>query len=433
VDGSGSAYITGNTGSTDFPVTPGAFQTSPRGDFVTKLNAAGTGLVYSTYLGSRGGDSISGIAVDGSGGAYITGSTNSTDFPTTLGAFQTTLRGARNAFVTKLNAAGTGLVYSTYVGGRGGDYAYGIALGDSGAAYITGRTDSTNFPTTPGAFQTKLKGTSGNAFVTKLNASGSALVYSTYLGGSGRDQGSSIAVDASGDAYVTGQTGSFDFPTTPGAFQTALRGGGDAFITKLNASGAALVYSTFLGGARDDFGTGIGVDSAGDAYITGYTFSANFPIRNAFQPTYGGAGNAFVTEINPGGSALVYSTYLGGSNGDYGFGIAVDTSGNAYVTGRTASGDFPTKNAFQPTNHGNTNAFVAKFPYFGIATHLGVSAPASTTAGVGVSVTVTALSEDDNPDAKYRGTIHFTGNDPQANLPSDYTFTAADKGCIFST
>jgi hypothetical protein len=186
-----------------------------------------------------------------------------------------------------------------------------------------------------------------DAFVTKLNPAGSALVYSTYLGGSYRDGGNGIAVDSSGDGYVTGATYSTDFPITPGAFQTVCNGGsncnesGDAFVTELNSTGSALVYSTYLGGSYQDVGNGIAVNSSGDAYVTGTTSSYNFPITTgAFQTTSSGESDAFVTELNPAGSALVYSTYLGGSNSNQGQGIAVDSSGYAHVTGGTASIDF---------------------------------------------------------------------------------------------
>jgi Beta-propeller repeat/Abnormal spindle-like microcephaly-assoc'd, ASPM-SPD-2-Hydin len=373
VDSSGNAYVTGVTSSPDFPITPGAFQTTLSGSgnaFLTKLNPSGSALVYSTYLGG-GGDSGQGIALDSSGDAYLTGSTSSPNFPTTPGAFQTTCGGGCNgtgdAFVTELNPAASALVYSTYLGGSSNDQGFGIAVDSSGNAYVTGATSSTDFPTTPGAFQTALSG-SGNAFLTKLNPSGSALVYSTYLGGGG-DSGQGIALDSSGDAYLTGSTSSSNFPTTPGAFQTTCGGGcnstGDAFVTELNPTASALVYSTYLGGSSNDQGFGIAVDSSGNAYVTGATSSPDFPLMNPAQPNYGGQTDGFVAEVNPSGSALVYSTYLGGSSNDQGSGIAVDSSGNAYVTGATSSTDFPTTTgAFQTACGGGCSpypdAFVAK-------------------------------------------------------------------------
>ena len=366
VDASGKAYVTGETSSLDFPTMNASQPASAGGGdaFVSKLNAAGSALVYSTYLGGSGSDAGTGIAVDGLGNAYVTGQTRSTTFPTTSGAFQTSFGGGfSNAFVSKLNAGGSALAYSTYLGGSRFDLGSGIAVDASGNAYVTGQAGSTNFPITSGAFQTSLRG-SGDAFVSKLSAAGSALVYSTFLGGSGFDLGLGVAVDASGNAYVTGETLSSDFPTTSGALQTSFGGGySDAFVSKLNAAGSALVYSSYLGGRGGDQGSGIVVDASGDAYVTGLTDSADFPTVDPLQPRYGGGGNVFVTKLNAAGSALVYSTYLGGRGGDLGSGIAVDASGNTYLTGSTGSPDFPTVNPFQPAKAGAVfafDAFVAK-------------------------------------------------------------------------
>jgi hypothetical protein len=373
VDSPGNAYVTGYTFSPNFPVTLGAFQTTLNGDavdnaFVTKINPTGSALVYSTYLGGDFEDLGVGIAVDSSGDAYVTGAAKSGDFPVTPGAFQTTCDISEVqtcAFVTKFNLAGSALVYSTYLGGGGVDAVNdgsGIAVDSSGNAYVTGATSSPTFPVTPGAFQTTLNGAVDNAFVTKIDPSGSALVYSTYLGGSGVDDGSGIAVDSSGNAYVTGATSSPNFPVTPGAFQTTLNGADNAFVTKINPTGSALVYSTYLGGSGQDLGLGIALDGTGDAYVTGITSSTSFPTMNPLQPAYGGgAWDAFVAKINRAGSALVYSTYLGGNGSDYGYGIAVDHTGNAYVIGNTLSPNFPvTLGAFQTTYGGDQDAFVAK-------------------------------------------------------------------------
>ena len=369
-------------------------------------------LVYSTYLGGSGsaddtyGDSATAIAVDAAGNAYVAGVTTSADFPVTQGALQTTYDacGPANcdaAFVTKLNASGTALLYSTYLGGAGGAYANALAVDGSGNAYIAGIA-TTGFPVTPGAFQT----TNGsfpngaNAFVTKLNPTGSALVYSTYLGGGtsylGGDSAAALAVDNAGNAYVAGVAFSDNFPVTAGAFQTKNNAtlASNAFVSKLDPAGSALVYSTYLGGSgrilfsigpqvwQGDGATGLAVDSDGSAYVTGYAYSADFPVTaGAFQKTnralvpYGPGGvaasynrtNAFVTKLNPAGTALVYSTYLGGSGtsvyGDNPTGLAVDGSGNAYVTGWAYSTDFPvTQGAFQTTNRSpaGDNAFVTK-------------------------------------------------------------------------
>jgi len=315
-------------------------------------------LSYSTYLGGSGGNVGYGIAVDATGNTYVTGFTTGS-FPTTAGAYQTTFGGGTDAFVTVLNALGSALLYSTYLGGSGFDVGNGIAVDATGNAYVTGYTTG-SFPTTAGAYQTTFGGGT-DAFVTVLNALGSAPLYSTYLGGSGYDVGYGLAVDATGNAYVTGYTGG-SFPTTAGAYQTTFGGGAtDAFVTKLSPVGS-LLYSTYLGGGGDNVGYGIAVDATGNAYLTGYT-NGSFPTTaGAYQTTYGGGGtDAFVTVLNALGSALLYSTYLGGSGYDVGKGIAVGATGNAYVTGYT-TGSFPTTaRAYQTTYGGGYyDPFVTK-------------------------------------------------------------------------
>jgi hypothetical protein len=390
LDASGNAYVSGSTRSSDFPISSGAFQTALASGtyyntFVSKLNASGSALLYSTYLGGSGGDyGVGGaggdyatsVAADASGNAYVTGVTYSSDFPTTSGAFQTSIVAhGPNAFVSKLNAAGSSLLYSTYLsqsGQVGHSQGGGIAVDASGNAYVTG-TASADFPTTPGAFQTTFGGGEINAFVSKLNAAGSGLLYSTYLGGSSYDVGGGIAIDASRNAYVTGYTLSSDFPTTPGAFQTASGGGidypYDAFVSKLNATGSALLYSTYLGGSNADVGAGIAVDASGNAYVTGGTYSTDFPTTpGAFQTTLDGNIDCFVSKLNPTGSALVYSTYLGGTGFDQGSGIAIDASGNAFVIGDTDSSNFPTTpGAVQTTYSSDGNAFVTTLNTIGSA------------------------------------------------------------------
>ncbi len=353
VDASGAAYVAGSTSSTNFPVTPGAARPTSGGDdaFVAKLNATGTAFVYATYLGGSGGDYGSGVAVDASGMAYVTGSTTSTDFPATMGAAQATFGGgAFDAFVVKLNATGTAFVYATYlggggVGGSGTDGGNGIAVDGSGAAYITGETRSMNFPVTIGVAQATYGGSGtygGDAFVVKVNATGTAFVYATYLGGSGDDSGRGIAVDGSGTAYVMGRTESTSFPVTPGAAQ-AIYGGGifDAFVAKLNTEGTNFVYATYLGGSVGDQGNGIAVDGGGAAYITGATSSTNFPITSGAVQATSSGGSAFVSKLNTTGTGFVYSTCLGGGGEDFGNGIAVDGSGAAYIIGYTSSTNFP--------------------------------------------------------------------------------------------
>jgi len=426
VDAAGNAYVTGRTLSTSFPTTPGAFQVTFGGGFfdafVTKLNGDGSALVYSTYLGGSVDDRGNAIAVDAAGNAYVTGSTSSNNFPTTSGAVQPTCGiSGGDAFVSKLNETGTTLVYSTCLGGSGGQFGNGIAVDVAGNAYVTGQTTSPNFPTTLGAFQPSPHGGIAHAFVTKVNPTGTGLVYSTYLGGSGIDLGNGIAVDVAGNAYVTGFAGSTDFPTTPGAFQTARASSSDAFVTKVNPTGTGLVYSTYLGGNADDEGFAIAVDVAGNAYVTGRTNSPNFPTTlGAFQTTFAGGGDAFVTKLNTlasGSASLVYSTYLGGSRADVGFGIAVDVQGNAYVTGSTNSRGFPTTpGAFQTDLAGvaDADAFLTKLTPTGTglvySTYLGGSLAGSLGGGsidqgFGIAVDVA-------------GNAYVTGRTQSRNFPT---------------
>lgn len=393
VDAAGAAVIAGFTESADFPTTPGAYDTTCnscdgyfRNDvFVTKLNATGTALVYSTFLGGSSNDEAHGIALDASGAAYITGRTGSVGFPVTPGSFQQTNQlGGYDSFVTKLNPSGSRLVYSTFLGGEDDDChifgspytSCGIAVDKSGAAYVTGSTQSYEFPVTPGAFQTACNSQcfyAGDGYISKLNPTGTDLVYSTFLGGDQEDYGASIELDAGGAAYVIGSTQSFDFPTTPGAFQTGFAGRSDAFITKLSADGRRLGYSTYLGGPHHpdcpncgDFGYDIAVAGGGAVAVTGYTGSFSFPVTpDAFQKTCGGppvyCGDVFASSLSPDGTKLLYSTYLGGGSQDQGDGIALDAQGFAYLTGYTSSGSFPvTPGAFQGTFRGYSDAFVTK-------------------------------------------------------------------------
>jgi Beta-propeller repeat/Abnormal spindle-like microcephaly-assoc'd, ASPM-SPD-2-Hydin len=384
LDPAGDAYIVGQTLSSDFPTTPGAFQITCSNSckngaaFITELNSSGSALVYSTYLGGTSINQGNAIVLDASLNAYVTGFTQSTNFPTTPGAYQTTCTCSKlsDVFVTELNPTGSGLVYSTYLGGSGQDVGYAIVLDSSDNAYLTGYTHSTNFPTTPGAFQTT-SGANTAAFVTVLNSTGSALVYSTYLGGSTSFTtpceacGTSIAVDALGDAYVGGLTAESNFPTTPGAFQTVLKSspqGHDGFITKLDPTGATLLYSTYVGGSKDDGATAIALDSAGNVWFKGNSQSPDFPVTpGAYQTIWAGDFDAYIAELNPTGSSLLYSSYLGGSGAEFGGAtraLALDTQSppNVYLTGYTDSTNFPTiAGSLQSSLGGSNDAFVSKF------------------------------------------------------------------------
>jgi hypothetical protein len=448
VDSSGSAYVTGYTADavTDFPVTTGSYCETHNGGndvYVSKLNASGTALVYSTFLGGSGDDRGNSIVVDSSGSVYIAGQTSSTAFPTTTGAYDTSQNSGVDAFVTKLSADGTVLPYSTFLGGNGGDFGYGIAIDSSGSAYIAGQTSSANFPATPGVYDTSFNGAI-DAFVTKLSEDGTSVTYSTFIGGSGQDIGYSIAVGSSGNAYVTGYTNSGAFPTTPGAFDESHNGSNDAFVFKLNADGTALLFSTFLGGTGADQGKGIVLDSAGNAYIIGTTTSSFPTTTGAYDISFNGDNDAFVTQLHSKGGVLLYSTYLGGTGNDQGLGIALDSLGNAYITGIASSG-FPfTAGAYDTSQNGNRDSFVAKLalwksPYLVVGN---INAQYGTTAvpvkvmlahpydGSGISGKTLSVSVNGGASNDYttdaNGEIAFTydvtGTNAGTNLPIVATF-----------
>jgi hypothetical protein len=355
VDGAGSAYVTGETSSSDFPVAS-AFDAGYNGGgkdaFVTKLSPAGNSLDYSTYLGGSNTDYGTGIAVDETGSACMTGRTYSLNFPTFY-PLDDSLGGEYDAFVVKLGPDGDNLIYSTYLGGSGGDVGYGVAVDGSRQTFVVGATGSSDFPT-QNEYQTSQGG--ADVFVTKVASDGGSMIYSTYIGGAAEDWGYGIAVDAAGCAHVTGKTTSSDFPTAA-PFGGSHVGGWDAFVTKLNSAGNTLVYSSYLGGSGTDYGDGIALDPNGIASVTGATGSPDFPIQNQFQ-AYQGAADVFVTQVATTGNSLVFSTYVGGGGEDFGCGIAVSGC-NAYVTGKTGSTNFPTQNAYQ-TGQGGVDVFVTE-------------------------------------------------------------------------
>ncbi len=425
VGADGTAYLTGGTTSLDFPtVNPvQAANGSGQDCFVSRLSADGSTLLYSTYLGGNNGDAGLDIAVDPAGNACVAGNTSATNFPT-VNALQPSRSGPLDAFVAKLPPAGAPLVYSTYLGGSAGEEGHGIAVDAAGSAYITGGTESTDFPTA-NPLQAAHAGGSWDAFVTKLNASGSARVYSTYLGGAGSEFGHGIATDASGNAFVGGATSSANFPTL-NPLQPASAGGTDAFVTKLNASGSALVYSTYLGGAGIDRvwnSGGLAVDAAGNAVVTGETQSANFPVATPVQPAPGGGRDAFAAQLNASGSALLFSTYLGGSgDNDTGRCVAADLFGNLYVCGATNSANFPVLNPYQATLRGTDDAFLVK-----IATGPPPAPPAgpSNLTATAVSQTRIDLAWQDNAGdesgfriERWNGTVFFPVATVGANVTS---------------
>jgi uncharacterized protein (TIGR03437 family) len=381
VDAEGSIFLTGQTFSPNFP-TKAPVDTALDGAndaFVLKLDATGSRLLYSTYLGGRGSNDRGwAITVDKAGNVYFVGETNSLNFPT-ANAAQPSTRGNGDAFAVKLNIAGNVLLYSTFLGGSLNDVAYAIALDQFDNAYITGRTESTNF-LIKNALQTTLRG-QRDPFVLRLDPDG-VLVASTYFGGAPASNGGlddeagyGIAVDSLQNVYVTGVTTSPLFPTA-NAVQPTFGGVEDSFVAKLDLTGAQVIYASYLGGQRADAGRGIAVDGYSNVYVTGYTISSDFPLKNPLQPVYGSASDAFITKLNAKGDALVYSTYLGGS-GDENTGlisdaipvgsVAVDALGYVYLTGKTGSADFPLARAIQPNFLGKSDAFLSKLDPAGTA------------------------------------------------------------------
>jgi hypothetical protein len=356
-------------------------------------------LEYSTYLGGTGDDEGTVMALDSEGNVYVAGITDSVDLPATGPSPPGFAGGSQDVFVAKMDATGSRLIYLTYIGGAGQETATGIAIDASGNAWVTGFTDSRNFPTL-NALQPDNRG-GFDAFVVKLGPAGN-LIYSTYLGGSANDAGSGIAIDASGNICLSGITTSQNFPTAS-ALQQDLMGASDLYVAKLSAAGDRLLYSTYLGGSQDDAATSLAADPAGNVYVTGATLSSDFRTANASQRVHGGGiFDGFVAKLNPTGSQLVYSTYLGGGSADRCMRIAVDSSGNAYVTGDTRSTNFPVTNAAQRNPGGSSDAFIAKLNPNGslaYSTYLGGSGLDGGTAiavSASGSATVTGFTDSTN-------------------------------------
>ncbi|HEY6141509.1 MAG TPA: SBBP repeat-containing protein, partial [Thermoanaerobaculia bacterium] len=368
VDGSGNVYVTGTAGSADFPTVNPIYGTKGYDwdVFVAKINAAGTAVVYSTYLSANGWNEYgTGIAVDSSGNAYVTGGTNATDFPgVTAGSIQPSFGGSgsnRDAFAVKINAAGNAIVWATYLGGAGDDIADAITVDSSGNTYVAGMTEGSIPWIGAGAIQSTYAGGYYDAFVIKIDTSG-AKVWSTYLGGSGDDYVEGIRIDGSGNAWIGGSTSSTSWPGVGGgSLQSSNAGSNDVALTEINAAGTAISYATFLGGSGYDYLTGLVLDGSGNIYAAGYTDSTSFPgvTGSSIQPSNGGSYDAWVAKLGSGATSITWATFLGGSSWDEAMKLDVDGSGNVYLNGSTGSTDFPVSNAIQSTFGGGDDDVVA--------------------------------------------------------------------------
>jgi hypothetical protein len=418
VDSTGAAYVTGSTFSPDFPVT-GALQGASAGApdvFVTKINPTGTALVYSTYLGGTNLDQANAIAVDSAGNVYVTGFTSSADFPT-ASPINAASAGGNDIFLTKIDPTGAALVYSTYIGGTTDDIANGLAIDAAGNVFITGSTSSVDFPVL-GAIQGATGGVL-DAFVTEVNSAGTALVFSTYLGGSADDVANGLALDTAGNIYVTGNSKSIDFPLVS-PIQAALADAtwGDVFITKIASGGAAINYSTYLGGTLWDAGNAITTDASGNAYVTGFSNSVDFPVASAIQSSLAGNNDVILVKVDPTGAALVFSTYIGGTDWDSGSDIALAQTGEIYLTGVTWSPDYPVASAIQSTMGGVTDAFVTEVDGAGAAIMM------STYLGGSDAENGNGLALDAS------GNVYVAGDTKSLDFPTDVPIQGANAGGV---
>jgi uncharacterized repeat protein (TIGR01451 family) len=447
IDDAGNAYVAGYTASGDFPAAPTPLATTfgagsqSRGAFVAKIDSTGSNLLYSTYLSGSSDEEATGLAVDKSGNVYVAGNTHSTDFPTrnALQSKCATINQAgtcSSAFLTKISPTGDSILFSTYLGGSGGESARGLVVDAKGSAYLAGITSSSDFPVTSGVAQAKCGGTcQQNAFVAKFSPAGDKLVYATYVGGGATDDAADLALDSSGNAYLAGHTTSPDFPlATPyqkscvtDATSTSKACMATAFVTKITADGSTFAYSTYLGGSLGTKATAIAIDAQGSAYVTGSTQSPDFPVVKALQKSCGldaASGkcsvDAFLTKFAPSGKSLVYSTYLGGTGRDEASGIAVDSAGNAHLVGRTESPDFPTDKPLQALLRGLSDAFAARFNPAGTAlTFSTYHGGAASESGNGLAL-----------DAK--GNLYLAGETTSADFPTQHPFQSSCAGSCTS-
>jgi len=393
VDNLGQAYVTGSTTSSNFPLVSSNRPTlgGSVAAFVLKLNATGNMLLYSGYLGGTTWEVGNAIAVDSSYNAYIAGDTQSANFPTRNGT-QTVIGGGTDAFVTKFNSSG-GYAFSTFLGGAGNEHAGGIAVDSQGDIFVAGGTSSSNFPAVS-SIQGSLAGTQ-NAFVAKYSYAGT-LAFSTYLGGSGGtlEQANAIALDSAGNPYIAGVTNSASFPVTSGAFQSTLNGEQTAFVAKMSATGSAILYSTYLGGSFSDWASGIAVSAAGNAYVAGWTSSVDFPQVSPVQAAFGGLSDAFISEFNFGGNGLIFSTYYGGSGLDSLTAIALDINANIFTGGQTESLDLPLLNPIQSTTSASSTGWYLRLGVTSLPVTIPSVTSVSPASGTGSAVTFTATFAD---------------------------------------
>jgi hypothetical protein len=443
IDGSGNVFLTGWTSATDFPTTATAFDRSFNGGgheyftdaFVTKLDASGSNLLYSTYLGGNRDEWGNAITVDTEGYAYVVGVTYSANFPTTPGVIDSSHNGGiGDAFVTKMDLTGSSLLYSTFIGGKQWDEGSSIVLDSARNAYISGHTESENFPVTPGAFDTSYSG-SQDGYVSKLNPSGSILLFSTYLGGNKEDScdsdgGDGIALDRSGNIYVVGETESANFPTTPGAFDRTHNGRWDAFVAALSSTGSTLLYSTFLGGSGDEQGNGIALDDSGGVFLVGDTDSSDFPTTAAAPAAdLNGRQDVFVAKLISSVSRLAFSTFLGGNKDDESDGMALDDSGGVYVTGWTKSTNFPTTPfAFDTSYNGAQDVFVTKISVDSIS----ISGFVKTAFGDGIENVMLSFSNgggESSTDSEgyYSHSVAYGWSGTVTPIKLNYYFSPASK------
>jgi len=368
LDSEGTVYVIGSTNSADFPITLGAYDEAYNGGmrdvFISALSPDLSELVFSTFLGGNGWDIGHSIAIDSEGTVYVTGWTGAANFPTTQEAYDQTHNGSHDVFVSAFSSDLSELVHSTFVGGSMAEECFSLALDSEGIVYVTGHTRSSNFPITPGAYDETHNGGMWDGFVSALSSDLSELLYSTFLGGNGQDLGHNLHLNSEGTVYVTGNTGSSNFPTTPGAFDETHNFGRDIFVSALSPDLSVLVYSTFLGGTGNDWGRSLALDSEGTVYVTGYTGSSNFPTTpEAYDETHNGGWDVIVTALSPDLSELVYSTFLGGSEGDWGQSITLNSEGTVYVTGETESDDFPTTpGAYDETHNSEADVIIFTIP-----------------------------------------------------------------------